>query len=64
MRGVAAHRGYGAAAEQEIAADNRPSSLRSGGRLQLNFSRYPDLRAIERVDQMIATCPDFATPSC
>ena len=26
------------AAELEIAADNRPSSLRSGGRLQLNFS--------------------------
>jgi hypothetical protein len=23
----------------KIAADNRPSSLRSGGRLQLNFSR-------------------------
>jgi hypothetical protein len=30
------------AAEQEIAADNHPSSLRSGGRLQLNFSRSAD----------------------
>jgi hypothetical protein len=30
------------AAEQEIAADNRPSPLRSGGRLQLNFSRSAD----------------------
>jgi hypothetical protein len=32
------------AAEQEIASDNRPSSLRSGGRLRLNFSRYADQR--------------------
>jgi len=31
-----------AAAQQEIAADNRPSSLRSGGCLQLNFSRSAD----------------------
>jgi len=41
-RGLDAQRGRGAAAEQEIAADNRPSSLRSGGRLQLNFSRSAD----------------------
>jgi hypothetical protein len=29
-------------AAQQIAEDNRPSSLRSGGRLQLNFNRWAD----------------------
>jgi hypothetical protein len=43
-RGFASRQGSSTATPPNsvIAADNRPSSLRSGGRLQLNASRYTD----------------------